>query len=467
MPVRVLICFLAIVVLIGYSWRRSWFIGACGAIVLMAFVEHPEMPRTLLGIPGLSPWNILIINVTFAWLHQRPYEGAAWDLPAYMSRVLFLFIGVLFVAFVRVLIDPTIYCPFTTAGIINEGFVNSLKFMFPFFWFFDGCRNEQRTRAALVCVVVLYAFLGLIIVRHMGLHSGAAGGDLNGRAAKLVRTTTGYHRVDMAMMLAGASWGALACVGLMKSTKLKLAALGVFAVMTMAEALTGGRTGYMTWCVIGLLLCLLRWRRALLLLPVAVAGVVFLMPAVVDRMSMGFGETSGRIVEKSDRNQITSDRTAVWPYAMDGINASPLFGYGRFAFMRSGISSKVAGDMGEEVGHPHNAYLELLLDNGILGSLLVLPIYLVIVFASLRMFLDRSNTLNSASGGLALALFLALLIASVGAQSLYPREGVAGMWAAAGIVIRRYLDWRQARRASYEIEPEEVSSIDPETARAV
>ena len=36
----------------------------------------------------------------------------------------------------------------------------------------------------------------------------------------------------------------------------------------------------------------------------------------------------------------------------------------------------------------------------------------------------------------ALALLLALLIASFGAQTLYPREGVVGMWAAIGVAMR-------------------------------
>jgi hypothetical protein len=52
------------------------------------------------------------------------------------------------------------------------------------------------------------------------------------------------------------------------------------------------------------------------------------------------------------------------------------------------------------------------------------------------LFLDRSDILYEAAGGAALALLLALLLASFGAQTLYPREGVVGMWAAIGVALR-------------------------------
>src|SRR5882757_2005286 len=108
-PIRVIVCLIAIIVLTILSWRRSWFIGACGAVVLMSLVEHPEMPRTVFGIPGFSPWNFLIINVTLAWLNQRRIEGLVWDIPRVVNMALFFFIGTIFLSFLRVLVNPTQY----------------------------------------------------------------------------------------------------------------------------------------------------------------------------------------------------------------------------------------------------------------------------------------------------------------------------------------------------------------------
>ena len=173
------------------------------------------MPRTIGGIPGFSMWNFLIINVTLAWISQRRSQGLVWDLPRVASVVLFLFIGTVFISFLRVLVDPTQYIAYTTPGIINEAFVNSLKFMLPFYMFFDGCRTQERTRAAFISIVTLYFLLAVLVIKHMGLHGADDGADLNGRGAKLIHASTGYHRVDMAMMLAGAAWGMMAAVSIL------------------------------------------------------------------------------------------------------------------------------------------------------------------------------------------------------------------------------------------------------------
>ncbi len=456
-PIRLIVCLAAIVVLTILSWRRSWFIGACGAVVMMALVEHPEMPRTVFGIPGFSPWNFLIINVTLAWLSQRRAEGLVWDMPRAVSMALFFFIGTMFISFLRVLIDPTQFCPYTFTGIINEAFVNSLKFMLPFYLFYDGCRTVQRSQWAMGCILALYLLLGVLVVKHMGLHGADAGADLNGRGAKLVHASTGYHRVDMAMMLAGASWGMLAAAVMVELKRYKLLLFGAFAVLSMGEALTGGRTGYVTWCLIGLVLCVFRWWKLLLVMPVVVMIALTFLPAVSARFSMGFGGQNGNIVIRTDEDRITSGRTEVWPFAWKGIREAPLIGYGRYGFLRSGVAMEyAAAGVDEEVGHPHNAYLEMLLDTGVIGFLLVMPIYAMMVFYSLKLFRDKTDPLNSAVGALSLALFLALLIGSMGAQTLYPREGVAGMWAAAGIMLRRYVDRQHEQESEEEVEEEEV-----------
>jgi O-antigen ligase len=454
MPLRVIFCYAAILVLIFCSWRRSWFIGACGAVMMMALVEHPEMPRTVLGIPGLSPWNILIFNVTLAWWNQRRLEGNEWDLPQGITKLLFLFIGVIFINFVRCLIDPTPYCAYNFAGIINEAFFNSLKFMLPFYLFFDGCRTPERSRAALLSILALYLLLALLVVKHMGLAGASAGADLNGRGAKLIHNATGYHRVDMAMMLAGASWGVLALYNIMGAWWQKLAVLGGFALITLAEALTGGRTGYVTWCVIGFALCVLRWRKLLLLAPVGIAIALALMPAVTQRLSMGFVKSGDRnIIVHNNEDQITSGRTQVWPFALQGISRSPIIGYGRFGFLRSGTATEYfKAGVEEWVDHPHCAYLEMLLDSGVVGLFLVLPIYLAMLFYSFKLFRDKTDALNSTIGALSVALFLALLIAGLGAQTLYPKEGVAGMWTAAGLMLRRLVDLRQAQEAEVTLD---------------
>jgi O-antigen ligase len=106
--------------------------------------------------------------------------------------------------------------------------------------------------------------------------------------------------------------------------------------------------------------------------------------------------------------------------------------------IRTGIYQKIMDDYegGETFPHPHNAYLECLLDNGVFGFILVIPFYLMVLWHAVKVLLDRSDSLFAAVGGSACALVLALLIAAMGSQSFYPREGSVGMWAAIGLLLR-------------------------------
>jgi len=130
-----------------------------------------------------------------------------------------------------------------------------------------------------------------------------------------------------------------------------------------------------------------------------------------------------------------------------------LFGYGQYGFLRSGTAAEYeAAGVEEAVDHPHNAYLEMLLDGGVLGFALVMPLYGILLWYGLKLFRDKTDPLNSAVGALSVALFMGLMLGSIGGQTLYPREGVAGMWAAAGLMLRRYVDLRQAQESEEKVE---------------
>ncbi len=56
-----------------YAWK-DWYVGLCGLILLVAVVQHPDMPKSIAGIQGLNPWNILFISVVFSWWQSRTKE---------------------------------------------------------------------------------------------------------------------------------------------------------------------------------------------------------------------------------------------------------------------------------------------------------------------------------------------------------------------------------------------------------
>ena len=52
-----------------YAWK-DWYKALCGLILLMGVIEHPDMPRTMFGIQGLNPWNILCIMVLMGFFFK-------------------------------------------------------------------------------------------------------------------------------------------------------------------------------------------------------------------------------------------------------------------------------------------------------------------------------------------------------------------------------------------------------------
>ena len=118
--------------------------------------------------------------------------------------------------------------------------------------------------------------------------------------------------------------------------------------------------------------------------------------------------------------------------------------------MRSqGISSYLWRELGEDFGHPHNAYLQWLLDNGIVGAVPVFFLLLLMLKRSVSLFADSRSPVFIAVGGLSLGLLFAQLVGGLGSQTFYPVEGSVGMWCALGLMWRVHLE----RQRAYEPKP--------------
>jgi O-antigen ligase len=185
---------------------------------------------------------------------------------------------------------------------------------------------------------------------------------------------------------------------------------------------------------------------------VAVAAVLLLVPGAAERLTQGFTpethdlrsakiESGGGNV---DEYTVTAGRNVAWPLVIAKIREEPLFGYGKMAMQRTGIAMFLYKEYGEIFPHPHNAYLEMLLDNGIVGFVLVMPFYAMALGRSMSLLRDRRSLVFVAVGGASTALLTALLVASVGSQTFYPREGALGMWCAIGLMLRVFVERRRA-----------------------
>jgi hypothetical protein len=447
MSIRVTALYILVFGLSVYAWK-DWFKSLCGLILLMAIIQHEDMPKTMFGIQGFNTWNILFLMIVLAWFVSRSSGQAfQWDMPRYISILLLLYLGVIFIGFLRAVFDRSHIENYPLQSLISEELINTVKWILPGILLFYGCRSRKQVITVLASILVMYFLLAVQVVKRLPPTAVLSGGDI--MRARKVCDDIGYSAVDMSVFLAGASWALLATLQMFPKRKYKALVLSAAGLIVFAQALTGGRAGYLAWAATGLVLCLLKWRRYLLLVPVVIILLPLIFPGVVERMFMGFGETNAAGQSTINDYEATAGRTQIWPYVIDKIGQSPFIGYGRLAMKRTGLTEFLGAKFGESEAfpHPHNMYLETLLDNGIIGSTPIFLFWLILVFYSAKLF-TGSNHLCSAAGGVALAMMLTQLFAGIGSQHFYPRESTFGLWAAMFLMLRVHVEQLNAQTSN-------------------
>jgi hypothetical protein len=464
--IRITLLTLLIAYLSVYAWK-DWFRGACWLVLLISIFQHPDMPKSIGGIPGLNHWNFLFFNVVMSWLTNRKKEKLAWEMTSKLNMLLFLYGLFIIIGVIRYFSDHNgvieLYESMGASipsGIstFNEYLINCFKWVIPGMIIFDGCRNRNQFNFAIVTLALMYILLALQVIKAMKLGSLTMGGDaLQHKALKIISDSVGFHRVNISMMMSGAFWAIFCLKEFFGAKHYWLLILPSCLAIFVAMALTGGRTGYGTWAVLGVFYCLFKWRKYILIAPLIFISITMFAPSSIDRLTEGF--TSDPSIENQDTDfeessvdiyAVTSGRNFVWPYVWESINEAPLFGYGREAMQNLGITLQIKEDYGkgENFPHPHNAYLQWIQDNGVVGAIPVFLLFLLFVKYSLSLFRDNSEIIYVVTGGFTLALLLAFLIASTGSQTFYPREGAVGMWGSIALMLRIYFEREKIRKGN-------------------
>ena len=437
MTILILGLYIYIIFLFIYTWK-DWFLSLCGLIVLTAVAKNPEFPESFAMIQGLNLWNILFANVFLTWLVTRRHQGFFWDMPRNISVFLVLWLGTILFGWVWMMFDrPDNY---TLANLISERLINTIKWPLLVFPLFDGCRTRGRIKLALVCICLFFALVTVQVAMSIGPSAVFEIGDMDDRLD--MPKKIGISANGAGKMMSGVPWAMLAIMPLFKKWKYKykFIMLGPCIASLYVIALAGSRSGYIACGATFVLLGLLRWRRRLLLLPLAVLILPIALPGATSRMLLGFGKTDVAGEKTADKYYVTAGRNLIWPTVISKIEESPIFGFGRQAMTRTGVQKELE-ELDRDVGmaHPHNAYLEVLLDSGIIGFLIIIGLHTVIWAYSIRLFVDRVDPLCSAVGGFALSLLTGHLVAFMGGQSFYPEQIDVGLWCAIGVMLRVYV----------------------------
>ena len=434
--------YIVVVCLSIYAWK-DWFKSLCGLILLTVIAAQPGFPQSFGNIQGLNLLNIVFTNVLLAWLMNRRRQGLFWDMPRNITVFLLLWLGVILIGWVWMIFDTSNLKGFTLIDLISEQLINTIKWPLLGLLLFDGCRTHHQVKVALACILLFFALWTFQIVRvvppEIVLESGYS---------KLsdddFRSDLGISPNGAGKMMSGVPWAMLAVVPLLKIRICRFFMLGLCFIGIYTLALTGSRSAYIACGTTLILLCIMRWRKYLLLLPFAVLILPIALPGASGWMTSGFEATNVAGESETDKNSVTSGRNLIWPMVLAKIYESPVFGFGREAMQRTGLKDELENKYGliegVAVNHPHNAYLLILLDSGLIGLIIIVGFHMVIWAYCARLFVDRGDPLCTAVGGLTLALLTGNLVSCMGGQSFYAQEIDVGLWCAIGVMLRLYVE---------------------------
>jgi O-antigen ligase len=215
-----------------------------------------------------------------------------------------------------------------------------------------------------------------------------------------------------------------------KDARARLALFIVLGILSLGILLTFSRNAFLGFFVVNGLFLLWKFnmkKLALALLGTAVAAA--LAPGAVYRRIM-YGFDSGSV------DTVSAGRVeGLWLPLLPEVMRSPIYGSGLGSIMWSEPMRSGGGANVLQVTHPHNAYLQALLDMGALGLILLCAYFFHVWrgFRTLRLDPDLSPALRGLYQGAAAAL-LALLASNLTDGSLTPRPEQALLWLVIGMM---------------------------------
>lgn len=401
---------------------RRWYVALCGLVVFAVFLQHPAMPHRMFGIQGLNPWNVALLAIMASWVFRGRRESFSQFVPIPVPLL------VLFGAYLLQLVATGIVGVLdagavrgdyprhqTASGMLIQTIINPLKFLVVGVLIYAGAHTRERVRAALLAAVVsavLYAIL---------MHATVGVLELDQRQIRDVSDARiGLHPLTLAQILCFGIWSSVVLAILATTRRARLGWSACVALIGPALLSTYSRNGYLSFCSIGIGLGILRWRSLFIWVPLVVLAVEGGVPSVLDRSLSGVATERDA---EHDWGAISSGRTTyIWPPVLAEIAKSPLWGHGRFAILRDPCYAAIAADGNRVPSHPHNAYLEVLLDAGALGLAVCIGIIVAISRVGLALIRVRGDPIAVGAGFVALIALSSLCIAGLTNGGFYPRD---------------------------------------------
>jgi hypothetical protein len=408
-------------------------IGAVLLIVVTPISASDLFPHAMFGITGLQPLNLILAATLGSFLLRG--RGLRSFLPGpllWLYVVPILAAGLIGMRHVAD-IPPLFYDDLLISYVDGLGYLRDAAIR-PLFFVITGllvgaavtrAQKPERFMTPVIIAVWTMSLLSIIYVVASGISLGMLA---SASERGFFTSALGMHANDLGRLYAVAYALLLFVWGETKDLRLKTVLVATMAVLAVALVLTFSRGAFLGFAIVSALF--LRWKfnaRTLGIALLVAAIALPLMPgALWDRLSVGFGGAG-------NANMVSAGRIdEIWLPLMPEILGAPPWGNGVDAIL---WSKAMWAHTVLEVTHPHNAYLQSLLDMGIVGTLLLLAYYWHVArgFRALGSNAYLSPTLRGFFQG-ALAGLIALLAAGMAGSSLRPTAESTFLWIAIGMM---------------------------------
>lgn len=420
---------LALCIAVLFDFR----IGVVTLVVVLPLQASAFFPHALLGVTGLNPQNLLLAATLGSYvLHGRlRHPGRFVPAPLAVLYVLpIVAAGIAGAAHVEEMVpyfyDNQLLNFNAPGGYLRDVLMKPLLLPLLALLLGAAAAASQKPERFLVPIALSVWLIALLMLGFVAA-SGVRLGLLAVSTERGFLSALGLHANDLGRLFALAYALLLFVWWETRRPGLKLFLFLTMGVLAFALLLTFSRGAFVGFILVNLLFLLWKFNlRTLGLALLALAVCAAFMPGyVIDRVLVGF--------ETGAVDDISAGRVeGIWLPLLSEIPKAPLFGAGLLS--TTWALPNVAGSM-LTVTHPHNAYLEALLDMGVIGFAL-LAAYFWHVWRGFRA-LGGNAWLSPEMRGFfqgATAGLLCFLVTGFAGSSLRPTPESAYLWLAIGMM---------------------------------
>src|SRR3954466_1669766 len=407
-------------------------IGAVLLLVMLPVEGSALFPHSVFGVTGLNPLNLVLFATLASYLIRGERLGS------FVPKKLFwLFLVPIVIAGLLGSrhvdeVYPYFYevevIHFTdAAGYLRDVLLKPMLMVLAALIIGQAVMKSKKVESFLIPFIVAIWVMCVMAIGYVAAE-GVSLGTLALTSSRTFFSALGMHANDLGRLYAVAYALLLFTWGETKDVRLKSVLILTMGILTIALVLTFSRGAMVGWVVVNALFLLWKFNaKTIGLAALAGAVAMLVMPgAIISRMSMG-------LVGGADVNEFSAGRVdEIWLPLLPEVFKSPIWGNGLDSTM---WANALWAEMMLPVTHPHNAYIQSILDLGLLGTGLVLAYYWHVYRTARDLGSNAylSPTMRGFYQGVVAGL-LCFIITGFAGSSLRPTPVFAFLWIAIGMM---------------------------------